>query len=282
MNVPGDLVPITICCFGRGGSSMIWNIIGSSPDVLMMSKEWHQAVFEHLHLIRRGLRMLTTTKLLRPSRTGLRAIADPFARPIMARTLRAIDDQEYRSKPGAKFVSVKVMDYSIAFFNLIEAAFPDVRPVILVRHPLAQCESLLRSGLSVREACRWYSDVMSLMWHVKATRDVSLYKFEDLVAAPAEFVAKLYRELNLAEPVEDAYRLKEKAFGSDRNANIDASRNNYVWLRLDALSGFIDEDVNQKAYERLRPRQREEIWAATAERAVSFGYSETMLKGPFA
>jgi hypothetical protein len=258
---------------------MIWNIIGSSPDVLMMSKGWHQAVFEDLNLVRKGVRSLTAMKVLRPSMRAPRAITDRVARPIAARTLRAVDDEEYCNKPGAKFLSVKVMDYSVVFLNLIEAAFREVRPVILVRHPLSQCESLLRSGLSVRQACRWYNDVMSLMWHVKETRNASLYKFEDLVAAPAEFVADLYSDLDLSAPAENAYRFKEKRFGADRQANIDASRNSYVWLSPDRLSGFIDLDVNRKAYDRLGQAQRRDIWTATAERAIPFGYKDVSLNG---
>ena len=35
---PGEALPpnrLLLNCFGRGGSSIVWNIIGSSPDVFM-------------------------------------------------------------------------------------------------------------------------------------------------------------------------------------------------------------------------------------------------------
>ena len=32
---------IVLNCYGRGGSGMVWRMIGSSPDVIMTSEEWH-------------------------------------------------------------------------------------------------------------------------------------------------------------------------------------------------------------------------------------------------
>ena len=41
---PPDRV-IVLNCFGRGGSGIVWRMIGSSPDVIMTSREWHVGVF---------------------------------------------------------------------------------------------------------------------------------------------------------------------------------------------------------------------------------------------
>ena len=36
---------IILNCYGRGGSGIVWRMIGSSPDVIMTSEEWHVGVF---------------------------------------------------------------------------------------------------------------------------------------------------------------------------------------------------------------------------------------------
>lgn len=47
---------IVLNCFGRGGSSIVWNMIASSPDVLWPGLEWHQSVFGSQHVLRKAMR----------------------------------------------------------------------------------------------------------------------------------------------------------------------------------------------------------------------------------
>ena len=46
---------IVLNCFGRGGSGIVWRMLGSSPDVIMTSKEWHVAVFGERRRLRKAL-----------------------------------------------------------------------------------------------------------------------------------------------------------------------------------------------------------------------------------
>ena len=46
---------IVLNCYGRGGSGMVWRMIGSSPDVIMTSEEWHVGAFGKRKTLRKGL-----------------------------------------------------------------------------------------------------------------------------------------------------------------------------------------------------------------------------------
>jgi hypothetical protein len=48
------------------------------------------------------------------------------------------------------------MDYHIGFAHMIAGSFRRATFINLERHPYGQCESLMRSGLSLERACRWY------------------------------------------------------------------------------------------------------------------------------
>ncbi len=45
---------IVLNCYGRGGSGIVWRMIGSSPDVIMTGDEWHVGVFGGARLPRKG------------------------------------------------------------------------------------------------------------------------------------------------------------------------------------------------------------------------------------
>ena len=46
---------IVLTCFGRGGSGIVWRMIGSSPDVIMTNDEWHVGVFGTRKALRKGV-----------------------------------------------------------------------------------------------------------------------------------------------------------------------------------------------------------------------------------
>ncbi|KKL07162.1 hypothetical protein LCGC14_2588800, partial [marine sediment metagenome] len=156
-----SITPICLCCFGRGGSNMAWNLIGSSADVLMTHQEWHKIAFngkneEKLRRVLVGL-----------SRRGVKiapgllqsALAPAYRDGLRKRTEAAIPLNEREQKPEAKYVVLKVMDYHLDLLPAIKSVFGEARIVVLSRGPEAQVESLLRSKLTLSQACRWYRNV---------------------------------------------------------------------------------------------------------------------------
>ena len=162
---------IVLNCFGRGGSGIVWRMIGSSPDVIMTRKEWHVAVFGERRRLRRALLAMCRSAPIRSSA--------PFQRYALGKTREMQRPVDVATKADARSLVVKLMDYHLVFAQTIGASFERATFINLTRHPYGQCESLMRSGLSLEEACRWYVDVARMMAKQVESGAITV-RFEDM------------------------------------------------------------------------------------------------------
>jgi hypothetical protein len=276
MSVPAALVerpltPIVLCCPGRGGSSIVWNLIGSSSSVLMTVGEWHELALPGGKPARSILRRAYSTGVASPEspagRVANRALAHSAARRLRA----GIENEDVVSKPGAGDLAVKLMDYQLFWLPAIQRGFGTIKPVILTRHPLAHAESLMRSKLSVERAAQWCSDVLHLMIWVRDRWSAPVVRFEDLLQDPEKFARRLYKELHLEAEHLGMYRLKRKDYGEQRN-QWSAQLGKRVHLPAADLRNFVDPAVNEKAIARLTAEQRRVIMKIARPAAEQFGY----------
>ncbi|RWM80954.1 MAG: hypothetical protein EOR81_08335 [Mesorhizobium sp.] len=264
---PGKALPpnaLLLNCFGRGGSSIVWNIIGSSPDVLMPKYEWHVGVFGRFYRLRKAA--------CRIGGAVNWASVPVFWRHMRAATAETVLPGERNEKPQARYVVLKVMDYYIAFDDAIARGFMEARNLVLTRHPLPMCEGLIRSGLSEASAIKWYNDVTRLMFKASRKRDALSLRFEDLIQSPDAFVKSLYDALGIAAAEDGKIRFKVKSFGTARKANADAATGEKLRIKLDEASDHIAPDVNTRAVARLDRSARQRICAGTRATAELFDY----------
>lgn len=257
---------IIVNCFGRSGSSIVWNMIGSSPDVVMTDREWHQAVFGSAYWFR---------KIATRSFWHFGISSFP---PLRRRAYRALlamrSPEDLQTKRSDASIVTKVMDYHMAFNSMVAASFDEVDYVVLTRHPFGQCESLMRSGLSVRQACRWYTDVAGAMAETVEQEQGIVVRFEDLVEDPIACCDELYSRLEISWRTDGRFRLKKKRFGEDRRDDGDFSENRFEWLGADNAARHIDAGVVKAAIDRLSQPVRGEIWRQTRYAAQRLGYSD--------
>ena len=140
VSTPPDRI-IILTCYGRGGSGMVWRMIGSSPDVIMTTQEWHVGVFGQRKLARK-------LALLASNRFHIESL-EPLRRYAFAKTLQMLSPIDLAAKIDARTCVIKLMDYHIVFSGMIRRSFREATVVNLTRHPYGQCESLMRSGLSL-------------------------------------------------------------------------------------------------------------------------------------
>ncbi len=256
---------IVLNCFGRGGSSILWNMIGCSPDVLMTDCEWHLGFYGRLPVLGRALRRATRPWGLDvPPLPGLPGLAG-------SRVLHSIPAQELACKPAARATVIKLMDHHLCMNRVIDAAFRETEQVILMRHPVAQCESLARSGLTTEQAVAWYLDVCERFLRLTEQRNVHLVKFEDMVRDPFAVRDQLYNKLGINLPDSGSIRFKRKKFGDQRTAN-EVAVGDYVEMTRENVSDLLDPNVNEKSLARV-PRERQElIWKRVAKIAAQLGY----------
>lgn len=253
-------------CFGRGGSNIVWNMIASSPDVLISSQEWHQGVFgKHIRL-RKTVRALA--HFIDMNRLP------GFASFVARQTAKTIPPEAWAEKPDATAVTLKVMGYHIVFASVIEAGFEECRHVLLTRHPLPMCESLIRSGETEARAAAIYNDIAMNMISMAQRESTAMMRFEELIADPAEFYRRLAAVLDLTPPREGRLRFMQKKFGAARTTSDHGGRE-VVRLAPEELRERIDANVNRDAVARLTQEQRNFLWQATRQKAQGLGYDET-------
>ena len=258
---------ILLNCFGRGGSSILWNMIGSSPDVLMPNGEWHVGFYGKWLVVGRVLR-----RVMRRARIDTPAFG-PLSSLIYRRACATVSQHERESKPGASSVVIKVMDHHIAMNSAIAAGFSDVKQVILVRNPLAQCESLMRSGQDLRTATRWYVDVTDRMIDLAKRSDNYICRFEDLVRDPFAIRDDMYAKLSIAPPLSGSFKMKRKKYGADRTPEIKKAAGHYVDVTFQNVSEIVDRDVNERSVMRLSDMEKSFILRQTGRSASFFGYN---------
>lgn len=257
---------IILNCFGRGGSSILWNMLGSSPDVIMTGAEWHQAVFGGARRTRR----LITKAFCTFGLSSLPVLRRHAHRALLA----ACHEDDLRSKPPDAAVVTKVMDYHIAFNAMIAGEFDETRNVVLTRHPFGQCESLMRSGLRIDQACRWYCDVATRMAGVIEESGAVQVRFERLMKAPVDTCGEVYAAVGVSWRADRRFRHKVKRFGADRRGNGDFAENRYEWIGSADAASYIDGNVVESAVARLSADTRARIWRETRGAAIALGYSE--------
>jgi Sulfotransferase family len=255
---------VVLNCFGRGGSGIVWRMLGSSPDVIMTRKEWHVAVFGERRRLRKALFLASRSAAIRSSA--------PFQRYALSKVREMQRPGDVATKTDARSLVVKLMDYHIVFAQMIGASFERATFINLTRHPYGQCESLMRSGLSLEAACRWYEDVARMMATHADCKAITV-RFEDVVSHPLETCDGLYRSLGLRWAEDGKFEFKVKPYGEDRLANTGVEDRDFIRIGADDVSRQIDASVLRGETERLSEAQRGAIWDLTGTTAARLGYT---------
>jgi len=256
---------IVLNCYGRGGSGIVWRMIGSSPDVIMTVDEWHVGVFGNAKLRRKGA--LFVFRAL-----GIGSF-EPLRRHAFRKTIESQRADDLDLKTEARSCVIKLMDYHIVFSDMIRRSFQSTTFVNLIRHPYGQCESLMRSGLSLVDASQWYVDVAQMMAS-HANSGAVVVRFEDIVTQPMRTCDQLYQALGIRWAEDGRFDFKIKPYGDRRTENVDVRGGEVVRIGTDDVGRHIDRGVLRGEKKRLSHGQRKAIWNVTGEIASGFGYDE--------
>jgi hypothetical protein len=194
-------------------SGIAWRMIGSSSDAIMTTEEWYVGVFDPERLCGKAcIWHFGRSALNRSSRCGA----------TRSGNARDAEAERCSHKPDARSLVVKLMDYHIVFAQMIAASFERGTIVNLTRHPYGLCGSLMRSGLSLEDACRWYEDVARLM-ATHADSGAITVCFEDVVSHPMETCDGLYPSLGVRWAEDGKFEFKLKPYGAERMADVGSS-----------------------------------------------------------
>jgi len=268
-NTPSPPPPegvIVLNCYGRGGSGIVWRMIGSSPDVIMTTNEWHVGVFGEARMARKGA--------VRAFRSLGISSLEPLRRYAFRKTIEMQRRDDLANKTDARVCVIKLMDYHIVFAEMIRRSFRSATFINLTRHPYGQCESLMRSGLSLEHSARWYADVARMMIR-RAEYGAIAVRFEDVVRQPIQACAKLYEALDVRWAEDRRFDFKVKPYGERRTNDLDVRRGEVIRVGAEDVGHRIDVSVLRGERDRLSDHERKAIWNLTGEMATHFGYDQS-------
>lgn len=121
----------------------------------MTGKEWHVGVFEKRKTLRKGPTLAFRSLGIKSS--------ESLGRCALRKMLEMRRPNDVTTRIDARSLVVKLVDYHMAFVEMIQASVEGATFINLTRHPFGQCESLMGSGLSLVSSCRWYGDIARMM-----------------------------------------------------------------------------------------------------------------------
>ena len=250
---------IVINSFGRGGSNILMNMIGSSPGVLMAGKEFWQFYHYGPSLAPKIYRRLGVRpgKMVSKSTFSARRFRDRLGKSIEESI--STDYQLWKARALGldlvDYVLFKVTEYDIFLNAEIESQFDETTFIGLVRNGYGLCDSWKRRGMPARMAGRVYAHIAGQMIAERNSRhNYMLVRFEDLASNPLGFLDRLYEHLALPPPREDSYIHRPKGFGPGQET---AASKHRTMLRVPRCywESLVAKNINAGAIERLTPEE---------------------------
>ena len=205
---------IVINCMPRSGSNILWNIIGSSPDVAMTREEFHR-ITNHSNSL--PIKLMMRINALYPKLPLMHSYINNAVRESRNRALK-FDTQNLQDRSlcpnDMTHICFKVMGRDNHFNDLIANSFPKTKFIYLTRQPEGLCDSYYRRGFSPEEAAKNYAvSVKHMKEHFKRNPEGLFIHFEDLAQNLQKTIDYLFKHLSIRKPANEHYLLKQKAFG---------------------------------------------------------------------
>jgi hypothetical protein len=246
---------IIINSFGRGGSNILANMIGSSPSVLMVVNEFWQFYYKGLNLPPKVYRRFG----IKPGQLASRSMF--FARRFkncLGKSIQHSISTDYQllkergiTLESADRVLFKVTEYDIFLNAKIEEQFDETTFVGLVRNGYGLCDSWKRRGMPAKMAGRVYGHIAGQMVVERNSRkNYLLVKFEDMVSDPLRFLDWLYEHLALPSPRENSYIHRPKGFGPGQESAASEQRSMRIVPR-GYWQSLLTDNINTGAIQRL-------------------------------
>ena len=284
MNDQSDNTLILVSGFSRGGTSILWNLICSHPNVLSTGIELNEIFGPSRSNISLGWKMLIEIFAL--TRLPVPAFASRYAHDrirsfaVENSTLswgkwktheERYESDEITSYPVCtKSVNSWARDslfamlqrnIALKYNRILLTAYQTVKTVYIIRDGESQCNGWMRRGCDPYEAGKWYRKIVGMMLADRERRkdDVMFVNFHDLIHEPIQTINRVYGFLGLPETNASHYRLKTKKVLKEDGTHdvVTGTEGEMVWVSRDELSAFLDSGIDE--------RQRSELDETTLD-----------------
>jgi hypothetical protein len=297
--------PIFLCGIQRGGTNQLLNVLHSHPRTcwpdgefqeVFRGRGWRRTLREDgvLPTLRKWrhyapiyLRSGDLFDLERPVRgeahlAGARGravragLASSAAanRAAVAAFKRELADRGYIDRVAAPDrLTVKLMNYNLAFAEALAALFPGAVFVGLIRDGRAVCEGHVSRGADVAAAAAAYNFVGRRLIELEAAGlPLRTWRFEDFVAAPQRVSREVYAFCGLDPAAVRGVHLLDKKRILDASGAVRGLDRQARFYALADMARHMRADVNAGALARLTPPARAAIGERCGEVLAHFAY----------
>lgn len=254
---------IVVNGFRRGGTSIVWNILESHPQVCSPLRETGEIIYED---VLPWLPELPTKLILRTvlrnralMRLPLGAYFDEVIQnSLWTRKLGNFSDPDNRHKFDGVAYTAREVDEAVLCLKSVNwdtylteyfaTYYPDTTFIGLMRNGYALCNGMIRRGDAAEKAGKVYRRIGERMIaDQKKYPRYKLIRFEDVLKDPFAMATELYEFSRLNPARLDALRLKSKRVLSQRGEHETrfGEEDHKYWFDRDQIWAILDEQVNE-------------------------------------
>jgi hypothetical protein len=277
---------ILITGMSRGGTNIVWNIIQSHPQVVSTERELTAAILDANRLKLRNLLALSLSNPLFRMPPFKNMVAGWLDNLFFERKRRALKDAYSRQKYDGVFydadevenavLCLKAPNRDMYMADLLQAIYPEVYVVNVIRNGYAICDSWKRRGVTVERSGYLYEHYSRTMLAMeKRLPNVRLWKFEDVLADPFGKAEEFFAFAKLEPLSIPKLRVKSKAIvnesGEVKAAQGATGAKN--WYDRESIGQVIVPHQSTLQAQRLSPQDRETFERYAASIMQELGYN---------
>lgn len=286
--------PIFINGFQRGGTNLLFNLIGSHPQVVLLNSETHEVFYgRNYEPVKKWLHRA----LYLPILIGTRQHTFwPYRlyerRPLSKFLMRYADMLLYtnREKEGEMPVKggqdphllCKNVNAVALTSHILAEMYPQAAFIGLVRNGLALCEGFMRRGWPPEKFGAFYTTICERMIRdAEQMPHYHLVTFEEMIADPLSFIRKVYVLLGLDANLVTRLRLQSRRSmnKTGKHEYTFGSRDRQVhWFAIDEVEQQIRKDVNENQIARLSEADKEAFLSEARDTMQKLGYLDSARK----
>lgn len=237
---------IVVYGHARGGTNILWNLIGAHPDVVMTQNELNE-------LFGGSVRRRLARKL--PWLIRMPPFLNALAESVTASVARSLAEPVIGERhPGSIYTDADLSQCVICYkgVNLDSGCHrallklhDRVAPVLLLRHPAAVVAGHMRRGWPFSRALARYMTTLESMERLALRSGGVFVDFDAMIMNPVEVAGSLYAHLGLRLPQPFLLKMKAKKRMTDAGHKVvDGLRERqHYWCDEGSVSSLIDRSV---------------------------------------
>lgn len=277
--------------FRSGGTSIVWNILESHPQVCSPLHETGEIIskdiFKWLPEQSAKIIIINILRYHKILKLPVKYYFDPLIqRLLMKRKLDNFQDIDHRYKyDGVPYTMEEINDTVLCLKSVnwdnyltdyIANYFENYTFFGLIRNGYAVCDGLIRRGYSAKRAGKIYHRFGQQMIKDRGKYDrYMILKFEDVLRDPFAMACEIFKFAGLEPPCLDKLRLKSKRVLSKTGMHISrfGKENRKYWFDKQTIQDFLKQNINEVQIKSLSKNDRL-VFEKYAEPTLEyFGYS---------